>query len=502
MKPYHEDVIDMTENEGEELTKESEDKAIDVSEVPDFLLPLIEEYKDCFVEIRGLGRVTIAEHRIETFKDTEPITSKPFRMSWVEQEQLQKELSEMLELGLIRPSTGSWCSPCFFIRKKATAGNPNPGLRLLIDYRRLNAVCPKTPFPLPLMDDLLDSLAGAKYFTTLDAASGYYQVPLHPDDIEKSAFITPRGTYEFLVMAFGLTNAPYQYQRMMNMLLQEYIGSFVFVFIDDIIIFSRTAEQHREHIKMVLEKCKGANLRLKWKKCTWGSTEGVEYLGHKIGPSGLLPNIANTEKILLFPEPENATALRSFLGTTGFYRRFCKDYAKVTQPQNKLLKKNAKYIWGPTQQQAFSDLKLVLTTPPLLSYPDRSMKQVITTDGSAVAISCILNQFPIGEPSKESVISYNSRCLRENELSYSAVHIEALAIVWAVQKYKYYLTGRKFLLRTDNVALVWILKPSAKPSPKLSRWAASLSEFDYDVEHIRGVTNPTDSLSRYLPTDK
>ncbi|KAG1168564.1 hypothetical protein G6F70_008831 [Rhizopus microsporus] len=465
--------------------------ALDFSGVPDFLKNLVMAYQDCFVEVSGLGRVDLVRHEIPIKTDAIPIKSRPFRLTWEEQDQMARELKEMVDLGLIRPSKGVWSSPCFFVRKK------DGTLRLVIDYRRLNKITIKDNYPLPIIDTVLDTLAGACVFSTLDAASGYHQVPMDSTSIEKTGFITPHGTYEFQVMPFGLTSAPATYQRMMGNLLSVYLGQFVMVFIDDVIVFSKDNEEHKEHLKLVFERCRKAGLRLKFKKCSFGAPS-VEYLGHTISKEGVSPHAHNMDKIMKFPIPRSADDVRSFLGTCGYYRRFIDGYANLASPLTELLKKKQIFSWGPKQEDAYQSLKKQLVSAPVLAYPDRDQVQILTTDASSHGISAILSQSPDGTAESERVISYNSRTLRPAEKNYATVHLEALAVVWAVTKYRHYLMGRHFKLRTDNSAVTYIMNPS-KASQKLSRWAACLIEYDFEIIHLPGHLNPADSLSRLFP---
>lgn len=466
---------------------------VDWQKVPDWLQELVKNYRETFVEVSGLGRVKEVHHVIPT-SSTEPIRSRPFRLTWEEQEQLAAELDDMLRMDLIRPSNGTWSSPCFFIRKKEGS------LRLVIDYRRLNKLTIKDTYPLPMIDTVLDSMAGATVFSTLDAASGYHQVPMDSNSIDKTGFITPLGTYEFKVMPFGLTSAPATYQRMMANLLGRFLYRFAMVFIDDVIVYSKTREEHLIHLKLVMEEFKKAKLKLKFKKCKFGASM-VEYLGHTISADGVSPHAHNVDKILGFPTPRNADHVRSFLGTAGYYRRFIDCYADIATPLTNMLKKNQAFQWGKEEDVAFRILQERLSTSPVLAYPDREQVQILTTDASNKGISAILSQSPDGTEELEQVVSYNSRTLRSSEENYSTVHQEALAIVWAIDKYRHYLRGRPFKLRTDNAAVAFIMTPN-KPSPKLSRWAAGLMEYDFEIVHIPGILNPADSLSRYLPEDQ
>lgn len=481
-------IEEVAETSDQELT---EDVPFCLDKVPEWLQDLVASHKETFVEVSGLGRVDLATHEIPTLPGTTPIKSRPFRLTWDEQAQMAKELEEMMKMELIRPSKGVWSSPCFFIRKK------DGSLRLVIDYRRLNKLTIKDNYPLPMIDTVLDSLAGATIFTTLDAASGNHQVPMEPMSMAKTGFVTPQGTFEFQVMPFGLTSAPATYQRMMANLLGPYLNRFVMVFIDDVIVFSRNQDDHKMHLKLVLDRCQEANLKLKFKKCHFGSGK-VEYLGHTISGEGVSPHAHNTDKITNFPTPRNADEVRSFLGTAGYYRRFIDRYADIAVPLTNMLKKNKNFKWGESEEEAFRVLQQRLVNAPVLAYPDRQQIQILTTDASNNGISAILSQSPDGSAENEKVISYNSRTLRGPEVGYSAVHQEAAAIIWAVNKYRHYLMGRYFKLRTDNAALTYIMSPS-KPSPKLSRWAACLMEYDYDIVHLPGVQNPADSLSRLFP---
>jgi hypothetical protein len=329
-------------------------KKLDFELVPNFLKALLKSYEECFVEVSGLGRLKNAEHHIKIKEGEQPVKCKPFRLTWEEQRQMSAEIQELLSLNLIRPSHGTWSSPCFFIRKKTGE------LRLVIDYRKLNAKTVDDKYvPLPNIEDLLDSLGGAKFFTTLDAASGYYQIPMSQDSIEKTGFVTGHGgqCYEFVVMSFGQKLAPFTYQDAMNRLFKDYLGVFLYIFIDDIIIFSKNQEEHMNHIKLILDRCWDAGLRLKWKKCHWGTTTGVEFLGHVVSGQGLLPNNANVEKVLKFPPCTDDSSVRSFLGLVNFYARFLPNYAAISDPLHKLLKKNCTFVWGKDQQVAFINSK-------------------------------------------------------------------------------------------------------------------------------------------------
>ncbi|CEP06857.1 hypothetical protein [Parasitella parasitica] len=469
---------------------------VDFDRTPTFMRPILQEYADCFVEISGLGRVKGFQHDIKIKPEAQPVRSRPYKLTWEENAALEKQLKEMLEMDLIEPGTGEWSSPCFFLRKRSGE------LRLVIDYRKLNAVTLRdVEIPLPSLEELVDLLAGkAKYVTTLDMAQGYYQVP-HTDNAKVySQFVTPtKGCFAMKVLAFGEAGGPFTFGTIMQKIFKDFIGDFLFVFYDDAIIFSSTEENHVRHVRQVLEKCREFNLRLKWKKCQFATTQGVEYLGHTITPDGLLPLDRNTIKIQEFPKLKDEDDLRSFLGLTNYYHKFIPNYAIIAEPLHRLLKKKEQFIWGTQQQEAFETLKRALITPPLLAYPRREYIQVLTTDASYLGIAGILSQVDPNDHNHEEVISYQSRGLRNSEKNYSQVHLEALAVVFFVQKYAHYLAGRKFILRVDNQAIAFLLNPekAGRFSSKLSRWSACLSGFEFEtVSLLRSKENPADPLSR------
>lgn len=470
----------------------SDDDDQESSELPPEINNLLECHRHCFYEEVGLGKVTVAQHHIHLTADT-PIRSKPYRLSWEEDKHLKEEIDKLLSLGLIRPSQGKWSSPVFFVKKK------DGSLRLVIDYRRLNKLTVKDSFPLPHIDDLLDSLGGARWFSTLDAASGYWQVPLADDAIEKTGFVCKYGTYEWLVTPFGLTTAGETYQRMMSTILAPFIGEFVYVFIDDVIVWSRTLEEHVEHLRKVFEVCNSVNLRLRRDKCSLARRQ-VEYLGHIVSAEGLRPGARNVEKLLAMRKPNNTSDVRSFLGMTGYFRRFIPDYATVAEPLTKLLKKEATFVWEEEQALAFEKLKVVLTSPPILAFPDSDKLQILTTDASGRGIGAVLSQVQDEDSNDEQVVAYASRVLRGSELKYSITHMEALAVVWGVRKFRHYLAGRKFIIRTDHSALSFIFN-NPTPSPKVQRWSAALFEYDFKVQYRPGRMNTADPLSRLLPSE-
>ncbi|KAG1463471.1 hypothetical protein G6F56_005276 [Rhizopus delemar] len=483
--------LEVIESYEEDIFEEGLDETVKPNDIPVELREMVEvTFADCFVENSGLGRVKGFEHHVVLKPGATPVRSVPFRLTWEENDFLEKELNNMLELGIIRPSkTGVYSSPCFFVKKK------DGTRRMVLDYRKLNQMTVCNAYPLPLIAELLDSLGGARFFTTMDMAFGYWQVPMAQDSIEKTGFVTKKGIFEFLVMPFGLTSAPSTFQAMMNSILGDYVGKFCLVFIDDVLVFGgSTLQEHGEMVEKVLLKCREAGLKLKKKKCSWGQTS-VSYLGHEVTAEGLKPSSHNLDKIMAFKTPRNAE-VRSYLGLCSYYRAFCPNFASVAAPLQKLVKKNVSFVWGDEQAKSFRVFQEMLVSPPLLAYPDRKKFQVLSVDASNRGLGAVLSQVDDLESMEgEQVVSYASRSVRGPEVNYAITHLEALAVVWGVQHYKHFLLGRRFLLITDHAALRYVFQP-AKATPKLTRWAACLMEFDFELRYRPGSQNPVDALSR------
>ena len=307
----------------------------------------------------------------------------------------------MLQQGIVQPSTSPWSSPVVMVKKR------DGTWRFCIDYRKLNAVTHQDAYPLPRIDETLDSLAGSTYFTTLDLAAGYWQVGIEECDKEKTAFSTRRGHFEFNVMPFGLTNAPATFQRLMECVLAGLTGEQCLIYLDDIIVFSSTFDEHLQRLANVFAALRGAGLKLKPSKCFFAQKE-VHYLGHVISTAGVSPDPAKTEVVSSYPIPTDSKQLRQFLGLANYYRRFVPDYSKIAEPLHKLLRKGATYNWNTACHEAFTELKHRLVTPPVLTYPDFKLPFLLYTDASDFALGAVLSQVQDG---KERVVSYWSRQL-------------------------------------------------------------------------------------------
>lgn len=452
------------------------------------LLKLLRKFDEAFYhEGDDLTFTHEIKHQINTTNDI-PIHTKLYRYPEAHRQEVHKQIDDMLKQRIIRPSNSPYSAPIWVVPKKKDASGKQKW-RVVIDYRKLNNVTIDDKYPIPNIDDILDKLGRAMYFTTLDLAKGFHQIEIAKDDIKKTAFSADNGHYEFTRMPFGLKNAPATFQRLMNSILKEFIGKICYVYLDDIIIFSTSKEEHFASLEKILKKLRNANLKIQLDKSEFMKQE-TEFLGHIITTSGIKPNPNKIKAINDFPIPRTPKQIKSFLGLVGYYRKFIKDFAKIAKPMTNCLKKDKRIdINNSEYKEAFNKLKLLITTDPILAYPDYSKKFVLTTDASNYAIGAVLSQ-------ENHAICYASRTLNEHECKYSTIEKELLAIVWATKYFRPYLYGRKFVIRTDHKPLQW-LHNLKEPNSKLQRWKIKLEEFNFDIEYLSGKENKVaDALSR------
>ena len=433
---------------------------------------LFKEFQDVFNQGNDdLGNTPLLEHGIETHG---PPLRQPYRRQnpAVRREEMT-QVQQMLSSNVIQPSNSPWAFPVVMVRKK------DGSLRFCVDFRQLNAATIKDAHPLPRIDDLLDALHGAKWFSTLDLKSGYWQVPISEQDKEKTAFQTSSGQlFEFNQVPFGLCNAPATFSRLMNRVLAGLHWETCLFFLDDIIVFSSTWEEHLGRLRKVFERLRHAKLKLGAAKCIFAAKE-VSYLGLRVTEEGLLPDPSLLAAIRDIPLPKTATEVRSFLGLAGYYRRYVNGFAAIAAPLHALTRKDAVFHWSEDCQNAFDQLKTRLTTSPITAFPDFSQEFRLYTDASTAGLGAILAQVREG---KERIICCASRALNKAEKSYPATKLDCLAIVWAVAKFRPYLMAMPFEVFTDHYALQW-LKTMRTGSALLHRWSAALEEYDFTVRH-------------------
>uniref|UniRef100_A0A1B6E8Y4 RNA-directed DNA polymerase n=1 Tax=Clastoptera arizonana TaxID=38151 RepID=A0A1B6E8Y4_9HEMI len=462
------------------------------SEEKQEILKLISEFSDIFHnENNSLTFTNQVKHFIKT-TDEVPVYTRNYRYPEIYRKEVDKQIQEMLKQEIIRPSCSPWNSPVWIVPKKLDASNKQK-LRLVIDFRGLNAKTIDDKFPLPNITDILDKLGRAQYFTTLDLVSGFHQVEMEPASISKTAFSTETGHYEFLRMPFGLKNSPPTFQRLMNNILRGIQNETCLVYLDDIIVYSSSLQEHLLRLKEVFTRLRNANFKVQLDKTEFLRKE-VAYLGHIVTQDGVKPNPDKIKVIKNYPIPKTTKQIKGFLGLLGYYRKFIKNFAKITKPFTNCLKKDVKInIDDPDYINCFETCKDILSNEPLLQYPDFKKEFILTTDASNYAVGGILSQIKNGH---DLPIAYASRTLNNSEINYSAIEKELLAIVWATKHFRPYLFGRKFTIYSDHKPLQWLFSVK-EPNSKLLRWRLKLEEFDYQIKYKKGKLNQNaDALSR------
>ncbi|KAL4113894.1 hypothetical protein QTP88_017450 [Uroleucon formosanum] len=371
------------------------------TEEKEVILDLCSKFSNIFyLEGDQMTYTNAVHHEIKTPGVTQPIHQKPYRLPYAQKEEIAKQVEEMQRDG----------------KKK---------YRVVVDFRKLNSITVGDAFPMPNITEILDQVGKAKYFTCLDMASGYHQIKLHPDDREKTGFSTDQGHFEFQRMCFGLKGAPATFQRLMNQVLTGLNGINAFVYLDDVIVIGTSLEDHLNQLEKVFDRFQKYNLKLQPSKCEFLRKE-VCYLGHIITDKGVKPDLKITDCVSNFPTPKTEKDVRSFLGLAGYYRHFIPNFSLIAKPLTTLLKKDTEFIWTDLCQNAFLELKQLLSQQPILQYPDFSRPFIVTTDASNVAVGAILSQGKVGS---DLPIAYVSRTLNKAEKNYNTTEKELLAIV-------------------------------------------------------------------------
>jgi hypothetical protein len=431
------------------------------------------EYADVFPdELPGMPPDRDIEFAIELQPRTTPISKRPYRMPPAELAELKKQLQELLDKGFIRPSTLPWGCPALFVKKK------DESLRLRIDYRSLNAVTIKNKYPLPRIDVLFDQLFRAKVFSKIDLRSSYNQIKIQASDILKTAFSTRYGLYEFLVMSFGLTNAPTYFMYLMNLVFIPELDKFMVVFID------------AGHLHVVLHRLREHRLYAKLSKCDFWLKE-IKFLGHTISQVGIAVDLDKVQEVMNWKPPTTVRQIRSFLGLAGYYRRFIPDFSRIAKPITELLKKEAKFVWGQKCEDAFHTLRQHLTTTPVLAQPESNKPFDVYCDASGTGLGCVLMQ-------DNRVIAYASRALRPHEQNYPTHDLELAVVVHALKMWRHYFMGTHCNILTDHKSLKYIFT-QADLKMRQRRWLELIKDYDLEVHYHPGKANVVvDALSRKL----
>ncbi|UYV71535.1 hypothetical protein LAZ67_8003617 [Cordylochernes scorpioides] len=424
--------------------------------------------------------------RIATNSD-KVVTIRPYRVPICDQREIRSQIRQMLDNDIIEPSYSPFSSPVTLVTKR------DKTKRFCIDYRKVNEVISSDVHPLPRIEDILDRLARAKYFSTADVSSAYWQVPIHPDSRPLLAFATIDGLYQPTRLPFGLKTSPQIYERAINQVLQGHGLDCVAHYFDDFVIYSETLEEHQEHLRRFFAFCDAENLQLNLTKCEF-FRQTIEFLGYTITAGTTTPLIRNTDVIHAIPPPNNRKTLQSFLGAVNVYNKFIPDYARLRTPLNNLLKKDVTWDWDDKCQKAFTSLKESLTQHPVLHLYKDELPCQVYCDASTLGIAGVLKQ--VHSAGKAYPVQYFSRALRVHERNYTISELECLAIVESVEKFRVYLMGRKFTIFSDHHALQW-LKTIKNPSGRLFRWSLRLSCYEYEVRYIKGsLQHEADLLSR------
>nr|XP_045090196.1 uncharacterized protein LOC120962006 [Aegilops tauschii subsp. strangulata] len=445
------------------------------------LQALLEEFADVFQEPTTLPPHRSFDHAIHLEPGATPPNVRPYRYSPLQKDEIERQVTEMLKAGLITNSISPFVAPVLLVKKK------DDTWRFCVDYRRLNDITIKNKFPLPVIDELLDELAGARFFSKLDLRSGYHQIRMRPEDEAKTAFKTHHGHFQFRVMPFGVTNGPPTFQCLMNSVLAPGTRKYVIAFLDDILTYSESFDEHLQHLRLVLTTLRQHQLYAKFSKCTFAQSS-INYLGHVISAEGVATESDKTEAIQNWPQPSSQTELRAFLGLTGYYRKFVRNYSIITKPLTTLLSKKG-FVWSVEATEAFLKLKQVMTTTPVLALPNFSLPFTVETDACDTGIGAVLSQQ--GHP-----IAFLSRALGVNNKKLSVYEKEFLAVMMAIDRWRPYLQRGQFTILTDHKSLCTLGEQHL--GSELQRKAmAKLGGLQFKFKYRKGIDNTAaDSLSR------
>ena len=447
---------------------------------------LLVDYADVFsTGPDDLGRTNIWYHSINT-GDAKPVKQPPRRTPAAFAGEDLKAIQKLQRQGVIRPSTSPYASPIVLVRKKDGTS------RLTTDYRLLNKQVIPDAFPIPRTEDCLDAVAGSTLFSTMDITAAYHQIPMREEDIPKTAFTTKYGLFEYTTMPFGLSNATATFQRVMELALSGLQWTSCLIYLDDVIVFSSSFEQHVARLRSVLSRIRDARLKLKPGKCSFFKEE-VAFLGFILSKEGVLPNPDNVAKVQNWPRPTNVKQVRGFIGLANFYRRHIRDFSSIARPMIDLTKKGKSFEWSDACEQSFVQLKEALVGPEVMAYPRDEGTFYLSCDASDTCIGCSLSQLQDGV---EKVVAFGSHSLNRAERNYCVTDKELLAVKYFIEQYRHLLLGRRFIVRSDHQPLKWLFSLK-EPKNRVARWIEILSAYNFSIEYVPGRKNgAADAMSR------
>uniref|UniRef100_A0A7I4YM38 RNA-directed DNA polymerase n=1 Tax=Haemonchus contortus TaxID=6289 RepID=A0A7I4YM38_HAECO len=461
--------------------------------MPKGLVELVMEYEDVFaVSDLELSQTDLIKHDIDV-GNAAPIRQRTRPVPYAMRVEVDRMLKDLKKREVIEDSQSPWASPIVLVAKK------DGTIRLCVDYREVNKVTKKDSYPLPAIDVTLQNLKGKRFFTTLDLASGYWQVPLTDKAKEISAFTTTSGLFQFRVLPFGLTTAPAVFQRLMENVLGNLISTEVAVYIDDILISTESESRHYEVLSQVFEAFRKAHLKLKPQKCRLMENK-IDFLGHIVSEHGVHTDPDKVKRIREYPRPQSVSQLRAFLGLAGYYRKFVLNFARVAKPLYDLTSIKKAFVWEDAQERAFEGLKKVLSEAPVLAQPNIEKATsgqrlfYIYTDASSVGVGAVLAQE--SDDGYLHPLHFASKPFSSAERNYHITDQEALAVMYALKKFHYFVYGVRTVVRTDHAPLKTLFK-RANVSPRILRWALEIQRYDVVIEYIKGTANAVaDALSR------